>query len=95
MKISEMTLEELQDYAVQQDAKITELTTQLNDSTTTITDLQSLNTALQKRNNALFLQVEQQTSQVSQPGQEGAQEPAKTPDTCEQFAQNKYKELIK
>lgn len=67
MKISEMTLEQLQDYAVELENKVQAKEEELQASATKQAELQDLNTTLQKRNHALFLQVEQQPER-----QEGA-----------------------
>ena len=62
MKISEMTLEQLEDYALNLESEKQTLTTQVTTLTAEKTELQGLNTELQKRNNALFLKVEQQVN---------------------------------
>ena len=79
-KISEMSLEELQDYAVElQEAQTAaqQRETELNGK---IADLTTLNQALQTRNNNLLMKVEQQTAA---PGADP--EPAPV-ETCEDFA---------
>ena len=81
MKISEMSLEQLQDYALSLEGEKkswneekTALTAQLNESN-------ELNRQLQKRNNDLFMKVEQGI--VEEPAKE--KEPA---ESCEDFAKN-------
>lgn len=80
MKISEMTLEQLQDYAVQleEDKKV------LQEENQTLTaekaTLDDLNKQLQKRNNDLFLKVEQN---VAPPSEQKEEKPV---ESCEDFA---------
>lgn len=78
-KISEMSLEELQDYALDLETKqaaANEEKTALNNK---ITELSGLNLDLQKRNNALLMKVEQQHNNPTQadPG---------SVESCEEFA---------
>lgn len=78
-KISEMTLEELQDYALDLESKQTAAEgekTALNDK---IAELTELNQALQTRNNSLLMKVEQQHTPTHQA------EPAVI-ESCEDFA---------
>ena len=79
-KISEMTLEELQDYALDLEGKNVALTEERTTRQKEYDDLSALNRQLQKRNNDLLMRIEQ---------------PAPTPDpvpdkppveTCEDFA---------
>lgn len=84
-KISEMSLEELQDYAVELESNNKGLTSQLTAKDTEIAQLNEDNKLLQRRNNALFLQVEQGTRE-SAPTEEQA--PAKAVESCEDFAKN-------
>lgn len=90
-KISEMSLEELQDYAVQLENERTSLQGTVTAKDEELSDLRALNTNLQKRNNELFKQVEQQV-----PGQndnvQGEPEPTVS---CEEMARTRYKEIIK
>lgn len=60
MKISEMTEEEVRDYALKLEEEKTAVAEQLAQKDTQIQEMRELNTALQKRNNELFLKVEQQ-----------------------------------
>ena len=87
-KIGEMTLEELQDYALQLEGDKATLEAQITEKDTSIKDLTDTNLMLQQRNNKLFMQVEQ--------GQRAPEnnEPEKV-ETCEEFALNKMKGIIK
>lgn len=75
-----MSLEELQDYAMQLENDQKTLTDASDAKDAKIAELMDLNTKLQQRNNKLFMQVE---SGVSMP--EPAKEPEPVP-TCEEFA---------
>jgi len=92
MKISEMTLEELQDYAVQLENDKQGLSDQLASEQAKTSELQTLNTTLQKRNNELFLKVEQQPVIQDHDGTGKDEEPTLS---CEDFANKNYKELIR
>lgn len=81
-KISEMTLEELQDHAVKQAEQITALSNEKKATEDKVAELQTLNTQLQKRNNELFLKVEQGTDI---PGQKKKEEPVVV-ESCEEYA---------
>ena len=70
MKISEMTLEQLQDYAVQLENDKTVTEQAIKDKDSEIQTLKDLNLGLQKRNKELFLQVEQQATPPVEPPQE-------------------------
>lgn len=59
-KISEMSLEELQDYALDLEGKQTAAAAEKDELTGKINELTTLNQALQTRNNALLMKVEQQ-----------------------------------
>lgn len=88
-KVSEMTLEELQDYTLALESQKQALADELTTEQAKTLELQELNKALQKRNNDLFMKVEQQPV---------PQSPAEQPDehvqTCEEFAQsNLLKEI--
>lgn len=83
MKISEMTLEQLQDYALnlEQDNKnLKESALKKDDE---IKELNVFNKTLQKRNNELFMQVEQQGNTPDEGEKEKPPVPVKT---CEEFA---------
>ena len=84
-KISEMTLEELQDYALEQDNKIKTLTTNIEGLTAENTEIKGYNLELQKRNNKLFTQLEQQDIVAQK------EDPKKEVTTCEDFARNLIK----
>ena len=87
-KISEMTFEELQDYASDLQTQLDTNLAELEQSKIKVNELHELNTTLQRRNNDLFKKVEQQpTGTTSQP----IEEP--TPETCEEFATKIYKEI--
>lgn len=91
-KISEMTLEELQDYALKLEGQISSKDDELKNKDASISELQTLNTTLQKRNNELFLQVEQQTIPGNDPDID-KDEPAV--QTCEELAKSTFMEVIK
>lgn len=80
-KISEMTLEELQDYALDLETKQAAAESEKTALNGKITELTDLNQALQTRNNALLMKVEQQHNN-----------PTPTPaepthvESCEEFA---------
>ena len=82
MKISEMTLEQLQDYALNQEEQLNAGKEREAALTTQITELTGLNKELQRRNNELFMKVEQTVS----PEHEQRKE-IKT-ESCEEFAKN-------
>ena len=82
-KISEMSLEELQDHAVKLESNNKSLTDQLTAKDNEIAQLNEDNKLLQRRNNALFLQVEQGTQERA-PEQE---QPPQAVESCEDFAQ--------
>ena len=88
-KIAEMTLEELQDYALQLETDKTSLEAQITEKDTSIKDLTDTNLMLQQRNNKLFMQVEQ-----GQRAPEEQEEPEKV-ETCEEFAINNMKGILK
>lgn len=83
-KISEMTLEELQDYALSLETERNGLNEQITGLNTQIQDLNAVNLALQKRNNDLFMRVEQ--GKQDDGGKD--KEPETPPKTCEQFAKD-------
>lgn len=83
MKISEMSLEELQDYAVSLEETNATLTQEKSALNTQITDLTALNQQLQRRNNDLFMKVEQGVKTPPTP----SPEQPKT-ESCEDFAKS-------
>lgn len=89
MKISEMTHEQLQDYALKLEGEKTTLTDENNALKTKNEELTGYNQALQKRNNELFLKVEQQVTGKEEKAEKPAEEKA---ETCENFARNLIKE---
>lgn len=85
MKISDMSLEQLQDYALKLEQNNVELKGINESKDNELKELTTLNKTLQKRNNELFMQVEQQGTEPDEPKQEPKQEPVKT---CEEFARD-------
>ena len=83
MNISEMTLEQLQDFAVKQQEQINSLQGEQAQLNGKITELTELNTTLQRRNNELFLRVEQGVMPAAE-----EQKPEEKKETCEDFAKN-------
>lgn len=87
-----MTLEQLQDYALELKNTVATKDEELKAKDTNISELQDLNKTLQQRNNELFRRVEQQGMPGVPKDQEGEQN---SPQTCEDFAKNNVKEFIK
>lgn len=83
-KISEMTLEELQDYATGLQTDLANKEQELTDERAKTVDLQALNVDLQKRNRDLFLKVEQQSSLPDR--QDDTQSEPTAQPTCEEVA---------
>ena len=92
MEINEMTLEQLQDFALEQKTTLNSKDEELKAKDTAIAELQELNKTLQQRNNELFRRVEQQGTPGHLKDQEGPQNDLQT---CEDFAKNNVKEFIK
>lgn len=88
--ITEMTLEELQDYTLDLTNQIGSKDTEIAQITAKNEELDNLNKSLQKRNNELFFKLNQQTTPTI--NSQGDEEPP-TP-SCEEFATNKYKEIL-
>ena len=88
--IAEMSLEELQDYALELESKKTALETQLTEKDNSITELTDTNLKLQMRNNALFMQVEQGIKKTPQ-----SQEDPEEVDTCEEYAIKNLKGVLR
>ena len=84
MKISEMTLEQLQDHALKLESDLAASKDREDGLNAKISELTGLNLDLQKRNNALFIQVEQQAA----PPQENPPAPPASVESCEDFARN-------
>ena len=83
-----MSLEELQDYALDLEEKNKALEDEKTVQATKLAEVQDLNTKLQQRNNQLFMQVESGVT-VQQP-----KEPEPAP-TCEEFAKTLKGVIIK
>lgn len=80
-KISEMSLDELQDYALSLEEGQTAAAARERELSGKIDELTNLNQALQARNNNLLMKVEQQIAGVPE------STPAPAPvETCEDFA---------
>ena len=88
-KISEMSLEELQDYALKLEGEKQSLTDQVAEKQTTIDDLNATNLALQQRNNRLFMQVEQGKTDPT-----NNEEEPEDIESCEDFASRTVKEIF-
>lgn len=84
-KISEMSLEELQDYALKLQEDVAAGQTRENELTEKVNTLTGLNQSLQTRNNALLMKVEQQSSGPAEPPKEEKIE------SCEDFARRLVK----
>lgn len=84
-KISEMTLEELQDHALGLTEKNQALQNQVNQSGIQIQELQDLNKTLQKRNNELLVKVEQQVN-PDDPDDKTKEKENPQVESCEDFA---------
>lgn len=80
-KISEMSLEELQDYALKLEEQQTADADKITELTNKNTELVGFNQSLQRRNNDLLMKVEQQHNEPepAAPGQI-------TIESCEDFA---------
>ena len=91
-KISEMTEEEVRDYALKLEQEKDANAQAMADKDKSIAELTADVVALQRRNNSLFMQVEQQGKQPPAPPQEEPEEPT---ESLEDFAKNNYKEYIK
>ena len=83
MKISEMSIEELREYALQLEEDKTLLTDENASLKAEKAELDTFNKNLQKRNNELFLKVEQARTA---PDDNGAGKEEKPVESCEDFA---------
>ena len=83
-KISEMTQDELKDYALSLEADLQAEKDANAAKQAELDEANNLNKVLQKRNNDLFLKVEQQAT-PPEGGKEAEPEPVQT---CEDFAKN-------
>ena len=88
-KISDMTLTELQDYALSLEQDKSALTKTIEDKTAELAELQETNLLLQKRNNELFVRVEQGIKSPDDP------QPEPESESCEDFAIKNMKEILK
>lgn len=91
-KISEMSEDELRDYALQLEGEKTVNEQALADKDNEINDLKGLNLDLQKRNKELFLKVEQQVITDPVPP---VNNPNEDNESMEDFIKNKLKGVIK
>ena len=86
-KISDMTLAELQDYALSLEQDNATLNKTIEDKDTELKELNETNLLLQKRNNELFVKVEQ-----------GIKDPEPQPEpeveSCEDYALKNIKEIM-
>lgn len=83
MNISEMTLEQLQDFAIKQQEEINALKANELTKDSKISELTDLNATLQRRNNDLFMKVSQGVMPVAED-----QKQAEKTESCEDFARN-------
>ena len=88
-KISDMTLTELQDYALQLEQEKAAQAQQLEAKDTENKELTAANLLLQKRNNELFMKVEAGTRNEPTP------EPETDPESCEEFAAKNINNILK
>lgn len=86
-KISEMSLEELQDHALKLEGDKKTLEQQVQDLKGEVEQTNNLNKQLQKRNNDMFVQLEQQATPGKTDKQENEEEEQQVP-SCEEFAKN-------
>ena len=85
-KISEMSHDELQDYALKLEGDKANLENEVQSLKGEVEQTNNLNKQLQKRNNDLFIQVEQGTP-GKQDKKEKEEEEQQVP-SCEEFAKN-------
>lgn len=93
MKISEMTEEQVRDYALSLEQEKASTAQVMAEKDKTINELKDLTIGLQKRNNALFLQVEQQKSVT--PTEDNEEEQADEVKGEEDYAREHFKEIIR
>lgn len=89
-KISEMTEDEVRDYALALEQEKQAFTEKEKGYQEKINEVTGLNTELQKRNNKLFMQLEQQGGDDYDDQPEPEKEEQKT-ETCEDFARRLLK----
>ena len=87
--ISEMILDELQDYALAQTEENEHLREALQEKETDAENMRVLNRRLQERNNELFMKVEQGRNAPE------LETPAEERETCEDFARKNIKEILR
>lgn len=90
-KISEMTEDEVREYALDLEQKTSAQAQAMADKDSTITQLKDDIVGLQRRNNSLYMKIEQQREQPPQL-EEQTEKPS---ESLEDFAKNNYKEYIK
>jgi hypothetical protein len=90
-KISEMTEDEVRDYALQLEQEKDANSQAIAEKDKTIADLKDDVVSLQRRNNSLFMKIEQQKATPS-PEDEGEEEQTESMDD---FIKNNYKEYLK
>ena len=86
-----MSLEELQDYALSLEQQVSSKDEELIKVNSSLAEVNDLNRQLQKRNNELFMRVEQQPTPQATP----VVEPDTPSVSCEEMAQNIFREVIK
>lgn len=90
MNIAEMTLEQLQDYALRLEGERDTARADLEAAMTEAETLRSTNLMLQNRNNELFLRVEQ-----AQRGTDpGSGDPDPEPTTLEEYAAENARKIL-
>lgn len=90
MKIAEMTLTELQDYALQLEQDVATRDASITQKDEELAELRNTNLLLQERNNKLFVQVEQGIK-----GQQDTEDDADEVESCEEFAIKNLKGILK
>ena len=86
MKISEMSLEDLQVYAVDLESKLAAKDQREQELVNEVNEFTELNKTLQIRNNELLLKIDQQPA-----GGDPTPEPPKNIESCEDFARKLIK----
>lgn len=90
MKIAEMTLTELQDYALQLEQDVATRDASITQKDEELAELRNTNLLLQERNNKLFVQVEQGIK-----GQQDTEDDGDEVESCEEFAIKNLKGILK
>lgn len=91
MTIAEMTLEQLQDYALKLEGEKKTAEEALQAEKEASEALRETNLMLQNRNNELFLRVEQAQRGTAGPDPKPAEEPV---ETAEEFAAKNFKNIL-